>query len=97
MLDISETCRSIQADPQYERELSELIADTRRSDEFIDGTIWLLSRRPEYGQPVVEGSAVRMVAVDGEAVGLPPLVLYYTYNDTHVTFLSIQQSQDDPF
>lgn len=95
MIEENLTFRSIEHTEQYEREMQAIMPDARRADEFIEGTVWLLCRRPEYGTPIVAGSSVRFVSVTKEAVDIPPLVLYYTFNENYVYFLSIQVSCQD--
>jgi hypothetical protein len=43
------TYRSIRRDPDFDAQLSELIYDVRRADEFIEAAEWVLSRNPYEG------------------------------------------------
>ncbi len=63
-------------------------ADFFRVDEFIQGAEWTLARRPEAGKQIREGSSVWCLPV-AQAGDLPPVVLYYTFDDRKVWMLSI--------
>jgi hypothetical protein len=71
---------------QFADELAELQPNAIRADEFMDGAVRVLSRNPTYGTQL------------GKHVWFLPMfsghiVLYYTFDDDHVYFLSIQVSK----
>ena len=81
--------RTIVKDPRFETELSQLIPAIERADEFVSGAEWALSRDPTIGKPIGPNSKVRSLACS-TSPGYHPAVIFYTFNDTQVAFLSIQ-------
>jgi len=59
----------------------------RRADEFMEGAETILARDPEAGFPL-EGSQVWVVC--GHTVDA---ALYYTFDEDHVYFLSIEKTK----
>ncbi len=67
----------------FSTELSALLDDPVRADEFVDGAKFVLSRKPDAGTMI------------GEAVWFLPMILknaviYYRFDDDNVYLLSIQ-------
>jgi len=86
--------REIIHSPRFNRELDSLLPGAKRADEFVRGAEWILSRNPETGHRISENSAVWMIALT-ELSETTPIVLYYTFDDEKVWFLSIQETEFD--
>ena len=69
----------------FERQLRVLIQDAREADDFVEGAEFLLARDPEIGVPLGEGIWFLPMAPIGKAQP----ALYYTFDDSTVTFLAI--------
>ncbi len=65
--------------------MADIEPNVKRADEFIEGAETILARNPESGFPL-ENSTVWFIA--GHTVDV---ALYYTFDDDHVYFLSIQR------
>lgn len=89
-----EKMREIIEEHRFSDELQKIIAVAQRADEFIDGAKWLLSRNPEVGKRI-GASHVWFLAME-EIPGVLPVVLYYTFDDNFVNFLSIQETVYPP-
>jgi hypothetical protein len=68
---------------QFADELKEIESDSLRADEFMEGAIQVLCRKPTLG--TLTGKNVWFLPMVGGKV-----VLYYTFDDDHVYLLSIQ-------
>ncbi len=73
----------------------------RRGNAFIDGAKWVLSRDPFKGKRIGNSHvwflATEEISRTEEGVpGILPLVLYYTFDDDHVNFLSIHETVYPP-
>ncbi len=78
--------RTIVYDPLFEEQMAEFEPNIKRADEFIEGAETILSRSPESGFQLEDSS---VWFVPGHTVDL---VLYYTFDENHVYFLSIQRA-----
>ncbi len=87
------TGRSIVYDPAFEREIERLGIDYERLDEALTGIEWGMSNSPEVF-PEVYGSKLRM-AKTIPAPSLPALRIWFTFNETTVTIVFGELSQDD--
>jgi hypothetical protein len=85
--------RTIIHTPKYVEELATFLPNVRRADDFIEGSEWVLSRLPDIGTQLTPTSEVWFLPMD-ENPDLPSLVLYYTFTDDLVWFLSIQMAND---
>lgn len=86
--------REIVEEHRFTEELAKLIGNARRADEFVDGAVWVLSRDPKSGTPIGKGP-VHFLPVGGSAI-IDPVVLYYTFDDERVYFLSIRKTVFPP-
>jgi hypothetical protein len=82
--------REIIEEHRFADELARIITDAKRADEFIDGARWLLSRNPKSGTRI-STSEVWFLPME-EIPGILPVILYYTFDDDFVNFLSIQET-----
>lgn len=82
--------RTIVKNKRFEKELEALKLDTKGADDFIEGTEWVLSRNPEYGVRLSPDMNIWVVTVS-DISSLPPLKLYYAFNNDYVWFLSIKR------
>ena len=86
--------REIIEEPRFAFELQALIPSAKRADEFIDGTKWTLSRDPFSGKRI-SNSHVWFLPME-DIPSLLPVVLYYTFDNDYVNFLSIQETVYPP-
>lgn len=77
--------RQVIRERSFERELRALIRDAREADEFVEGAEFVLARDPEAGSPLGDGLWFMPMAPIGKAEP----ALYYTFDDSTVTLLSI--------
>lgn len=87
-----EHIRQVVREHHFEIELSALITDAVAADQFIEAAEFLLSRDPLIGSPT-EGTrvwALPMALVEGAQI-----VLYYTFDESTVWFLSITRIAND--
>lgn len=82
--------REVIYEPRFDDELKSIEADFWRADECLCGAEWLLARAPDQGHQANPDSVVWILPVD--APGLPPVVIYYAFDDRYVYMLSIQLS-----
>jgi len=77
--------RTIIRTKRFERETARLVPSVRRADEFLEGAETILSRQPEAGFRLEN---LNVWFISGYTVDV---VLYYTFDDDRVYFLSIQK------
>lgn len=82
--------REICYSKQYEKELSEFDSDVKRTDEFMRGAVWTLSRNPEHGTRIAKNSRVWFLPIEDTPTATP-VAVYYTFNENKVLFLSIKK------
>lgn len=81
--------RVVVRQPSFEKELKQLIPDFERADEFMAGAEWALARRATGGTQIRKDSPVWCIH-DNPSSSLPPVVIYYSFNDAHVYLMSIK-------
>jgi hypothetical protein len=81
--------RTIVRERQFTEQLQKLIPGFQRADDFVAGVEWVLSRDPTRGFQARPNSPVWCVPTANEP-DLPPAVISYCFNDTHVYLLSIR-------
>jgi hypothetical protein len=86
--------RTIIEEHRFCLELAALIPKAQRADEFIDGAKWVLCRNPLKGKRI-GNSHVWFLSME-EIPGVLPIVLYYTFDDDFVNFLSITETLYPP-
>ena len=79
--------RTIVYDERFERELEYIEHHVHRAEEFMRGAETILSRDPEVGCQL-EDSKVWFIC--GHRVDA---ALYYTFDENHVYFLSIEKTK----
>lgn len=85
--------RSIVRTDEFERELLLVEPDVARSDEFLEGVEWLLSRDPVAGLQLNN----RVWSLDtSEFALIEPLTVYYTFDDKRVWLLAIRRPIERP-
>lgn len=89
-----EKVREIIEEHRFTLELAALFPKAQRADEFIDGAKWTLSRDPFSGRRI-GNSHVWFLSIE-QIAGILPIILYYTFDDDYVNFLSIQESVYPP-
>ena len=87
---LPEKMREVVEEHRFVFELQALIPNARRADGFVDGAKWTLSRDPFRGRRI--GNTHVWFLPMEEIPGLLPIVLYYTFDDDYVNFLSIQET-----
>lgn len=85
--------RTIVEELKFEAELKVLARlKVPRVEEFVEGVIWLLARRPEEGEQI-GNTVVWFVANEFlPEKGELPLVIYYTFDEHTVNLLSIVET-----
>ena len=91
---LPEKMREIIEEHRFSLELQALVPNAKRADDFIEGAIWALSRNPSKGRRI--GSSHVWFLPMEDVPGLLPVVLYYTFDDDFVNFLSIQETVYPP-
>jgi hypothetical protein len=81
--------RTIVREQLFEKQLKRIEKDFERADQFIQGVEWVLCKNPEAGYQVRDDSPVWGIAAQPDLTA-EPVVVYYTFNDTHVYLLSIR-------
>jgi hypothetical protein len=79
--------RTVIYDERFEYELAYIENHVKRADAFVDGAVTILSRNPEAGCRL-DTSNVWFVC--GHTVDA---ALYYTFDEDHVYFLSIERTK----
>lgn len=77
--------RTVIYDKRFEREMARIQPNIRRADEFLEGTVTVLSRQPELGR-LLDGSNVWFIC--GHTVDV---AIYYTFDADNVYFLSAER------
>lgn len=85
--------RSVIRNETFAKQLQDIKPGARRADEFMRGIEWILSRHPESGTQVGPNYHVWAFPVL-DALDLPELIVYYTFNDDNVWLLSIKRAKD---
>ena len=97
---LPEKLREIVEEPRFAFELAALVPNARRADEFIDGAKWVLSRDPFRGRRISTSNVwflpMEEIPQTEESSGILPIILYYTFDDDYVSFLSIQETVYPP-
>jgi hypothetical protein len=98
---LPEKLRVIVEEHRFASELAALLLNARRADEFIDGAKWVLSRDPFKGKRISTSNVwflpiAEIPESDENPPGILPVVLYYTFDDDYVNFLSIQETVYPP-
>ena len=75
----------------FENELSEIEPDAVRADEFVRAAGWVLCRSPISGIKIRQ-SDIWFCPMHESIPDWPLFVIYYTFDETNVHFLSIQIS-----
>lgn len=75
---------------RFEEELKQIEPNSKRADDLISGIDWVLARNPEEGNNI-NGSVVWQI-VSRDIPKRRHLVIFYTFNDENVFFLSVIQS-----
>ena len=65
--------------------MTRIESSVRRADEFLEGAENILARRPDFGHQLDDSS---VWFLPGHTIDV---VLYYTFDDNHVYFLSIEK------
>ena len=89
-----ERIREIIEERRFSDELRQIIEHSRRADEFIDAAKWTLARNPQAGKRI-STSDVWFLPME-EVPNDLPVVLYYTFDEYFVNFLSIQETVYPP-
>lgn len=84
--------RQIVRNPRFEQDLSQLVFDAVRADEFTEGAEFVLSRDPRRGTRITKDVWFLPMWRPGEG---KCVALYYTYNEDSVFFLALQPVPDD--
>jgi len=86
--------REIVEEHRFAEELQAIEKDARKADEFVDGAKWVLSREPRTGTRIGKTHVWFLPIAESQLVD--PVVLYYTFDDDAVYFLSIRITKYPP-
>jgi len=86
--------REIVETERFVKELAALEKDSRKADEFVDGAKWVLCRGPRTGVRIDKGPVWLLPMAVADSADCA--VLYYTFTEDHVYFLSIQKTEYPP-
>lgn len=86
--------RQIIEEHRFSSELKQIISLERRAEEFSDGAKWVLARDPRRGKQI--GTSHVWFLPIHDAPGILPIILYYTFDDDNVYFLSVQETLYPP-
>jgi hypothetical protein len=81
--------RAIIYEPQYTAELERIEPDFFRADECLSGLLWVLIRDPTLGYQSTDDPNVWFYPLHRD--DFPGVVVYYTFDDTKLCFLSIRR------
>ena len=85
---MDEPRRSIIREHQFEDELRALISDAERADWFVAAAEYSLSTNPHLGLQLAPDSRVWFLPM--ATIGDRQISLYYTFDGSKVSFLSIR-------
>jgi hypothetical protein len=88
--------RKIVKTHRFEHELRDLIADAKAADEFVEAAEWTLPRNPKIGSLITtapDPPVWFLPVIDEDRI--TPIVLYYTFDDEVIYFLSIRRTSRD--
>lgn len=80
---------------RFEEELGAIEPNTIRADEFVRGVEWQICRYPESGKRRSNNSIVWGKPITA-VLGLPSIIVYYTFDENYIWFLSIQVFDYNP-
>lgn len=69
--------------------LKSIEPDNRRADEFMVAVEWALCRHPEEGMRAYHNSKIWILSMP-ELVNMPPLTIYYNFDDKYVYLLFVE-------
>lgn len=81
--------RTVVYEHTFLKELYELECDPIKADLFIEGVEQHLACAPDIGTQAYEGSLIWFLSVS-ELSDFPPLMIFYTFNESTVYRLSIR-------
>ena len=87
--------REIIEEHRFSSGLQDLVPNSRRADEFVEGAKWTLCRDPEQGTQVRPGSPVWAIPVNEYAPGVQNVVIYYAFDSERLHLLSIEEVNDE--
>lgn len=82
--------RDVFREPGFDQDLLRLGFDPVRADEFTEGAEWILSRYADAGTKIAKNVWFLPVGRPSQA-----LILYYTYDEHRIYFLSLQGASEE--
>lgn len=86
--------RGIFEDPLFTSQKNVLQPDTRRMDDILNGVCELLAANAEAFFRIERDKNLWIVKTHATTGGAPRLRIWYTFNKTDVTLLSIEKAED---
>ena len=83
--------RTVVQSHRFTEELKAIERSAQRSDEFIEGVEWYLSRCPEVGTQL--GQTDVWFLPTNDSATMTSLVIYYTFDEDRVLLLSIHKAR----
>ena len=88
---------TIVKEPRFELELRDLLGQgAKGADEFIEASEWILARRPNAGSLITTDDPMVYYLPIARVERVDPLILYYTFDDEKIYFLSIRFAIGSP-
>lgn len=81
--------RTVIRERDFEDHLAVIVKEFPRAGQFVEGAEWVLSRDPLFGFQVALESPVWFLPIQ-EVTTIPPIHVYYTFDDDHVWLLEIR-------
>ena len=91
---MTDNIRTIIRSHQFEDELKKIEKEAKRADEFVEGAEFVLCREPTIGTQI--GNTHVWFLPVAQSATVSPVVLYYTFDDDRVIFLSITETEYPP-
>jgi hypothetical protein len=73
---------------RFATELAALMGSSIRADEFMEGAIWVLARKPETGRKLTEDVWILPMLLQNTS-------LFYRFDDHQVYLLSIRSVEEE--
>jgi len=87
--------RQIIEEHRFAGQLQDLIINSKRADDFVDGAKNILSLNPSQGKQTRPGGLIWFIPAEEGVPGLEDIAIYYAFDETRVWLLSIQKRPEE--
>ena len=84
--------RQVVYEQRFMDELKSFVKDDESIDEFCMGAVEGLSRNPHIGIRISKSSSVWAILTNESVSWLPPMIIFYVFDNTSVNILSIRKT-----